>query len=186
MARVQVFVDDAVRGRLPDVCVKDGTPANGNMLELRRAVAGSNGLGAAWVLLFFGPPGWLILLLIALFSDKREYLTVNLPYSVAARERFRATKRRRNAGGLGAGLVGAAVLVLSLAAGLGPAGVVIALGAFAVAVGSLVVGEVRMDRALVDLRLDASRRWVTITGVHPAFVAAVQAQDDQRAQSLGT
>ena len=33
----------------------------------------------------------------------------------------------------------------------------------------------------VEVALDASRRWVTLSGVHPAFVRAVEDQERRRA-----
>jgi hypothetical protein len=36
----------------------------------------------------------------------------------------------------------------------------------------------RFRKARVDMDLDASRRWVTLSGVHPNFVAAVHQQLD--------
>ncbi|MGH8998598.1 MAG: hypothetical protein ACRDY7_04335 [Acidimicrobiia bacterium] len=52
MAHVTVFVDDAVRGRLPAVCVKDGTPAQGR-LAVSQTIGDGTRLGVAAV-----PPGW--------------------------------------------------------------------------------------------------------------------------------
>jgi hypothetical protein len=36
------------------------------------------------------------------------------------------------------------------------------------------VGEWRRGRETVDVRLDGSRRWVALSGVHPRFAAEVE------------
>jgi len=51
---VTVFVDDAVRGALPKVCVRDGTPT-ADALRRREDVGDRAGLGVAWLLLLAGP-----------------------------------------------------------------------------------------------------------------------------------
>jgi hypothetical protein len=43
------------------------------------------------------------------------------------------------------------------------------------------VGEVRIERTTVGIDLDASRRWLTVTRVHPAFAAACAAHEAERA-----
>src|SRR4029450_2433849 len=62
MADVRVFVDDAVLGRLPDVCAKSGAPADG-WLTVTETVGRSGGIATPWLLLLLilGPLGWLAL-----------------------------------------------------------------------------------------------------------------------------
>lgn len=69
MANVTVFVDDAVLGNLPGICVIDGI-ATADRLTIRRQVSGSAGFGVAWLLILAGPLGWLGLAAIALNSAK--------------------------------------------------------------------------------------------------------------------
>jgi hypothetical protein len=57
-------------------------------------------------------------------------------------------------------LLGAAVLVGSVAAGF--------------------VGDRQLRRARVGVDLDASRRWVSLYGVHPAFVSACEQREQHR------
>lgn len=64
MAAVEVWVDDAVRGHFPGVCVKTGRPAVG----LVRVVTDQSPLGLAWLLLLF--PRWVGSL--ALLASRRE------------------------------------------------------------------------------------------------------------------
>jgi hypothetical protein len=49
----------------------------------------------------------------------------------------------------------------------------------------MLTGAFRFDRESVGVTLDASRRWVPLTNVHPEFAAACAAQQaahrDQRA-----
>ncbi len=170
MADTRVFIDDAVLGRLPDVCIKNGGPTYGCRMRLTQEVGGSTRLGVLWLLFFVGPLGWIVLALLAGRSNG-ERLTVELPMSEPAHERLREARRARN---LGTGVATAAAIgcfALALAFDFGGLGL---LGAVAVAVAivTYLVGQVRVNRSLVDLELDASRRWVTIRGVHPEFAAA--------------
>jgi hypothetical protein len=169
MASVEVFVDDAVRGRLPSVCAKTGEPAVG----VQRIEQPFGGLGFAWLLVFLGPLGWLLLLMIAVFH-RREVLTVRVPMSRAASEAERDLRRARllawvvAAGAFGAGF--ARLLLVPVPIWMG-----IAVAAAFVAV----VIHVALQFRQVDVRLDASRRWVTLRGVHPNFVAAVHQSQAQ-------
>jgi hypothetical protein len=163
MASVEVFVDDAVRGRFPPVCAKTGAPAVG----VQRIVQTYGGVGAAWLLVFLGPVGWLLLVLVALFH-RGELLTVRVPMSRAASEAERDVKRAR--------LVATAVALGAFASAFidlqplpRPVWVAVAVVATVVALVAHVVLFVRQ----VGVELDASRRWVTLRGVHPDFVAAV-------------
>ena len=74
MATVSVFVDDAVRGRLPHICVETGLPADGKLVvEQSRG-----GIGFAWLLIFLGPIGWIALVVVAVLA-RRETLAVRAP-----------------------------------------------------------------------------------------------------------
>jgi hypothetical protein len=77
MADVTVFVDDAVRGRLPDICAKDGVPASGR-LRVTQEIGRSNRLGILWLLLLAGPLGWIGLFILASRGSAEE-LAVALP-----------------------------------------------------------------------------------------------------------
>lgn len=63
MADVTVFVDTAVLGRLPPICVKEGSPT-ADRLTVQSHVSGGTGLGVAWLLVLLGPLGWLGLIVI--------------------------------------------------------------------------------------------------------------------------
>jgi hypothetical protein len=172
MAEVTVFVDDAVTGRLPGICAKDGVPATGRF-RIVEEVGRSNRLGILWLLLLVGPLGWIALLFLA-SRDAGERLAVELPYSDAAYGRFVGARRLRN-GALAVCLLGAlGLLVLAAWAHLGPAGIVLTLGLIVPAVVAVGVAGWRMEAASVDVALDASRRWVTLRRVHPAFAAACE------------
>ena len=94
MATVTVFVDDAVLGRLPPVCVKHGTWTD-DRLTFTQDVGGRTGLGVAWLLVLAGPLGWIGLFMIAATRQNTELLTVTLPYSESAH--IRLTQRQRDA-----------------------------------------------------------------------------------------
>jgi hypothetical protein len=80
-------------------------------------------------------------------------------------------------------LLGLAAVAIHSSASLGAA-VALGLGALG-ATAKAIVGKYRLRYLIVRLELDASRRWVTISGVHPAFAQAVAAERDplKRAQS---
>jgi hypothetical protein len=165
MTRVDVFIDDAVQGRLPGVCAKTGVPSAGKL----RIEQSTGGLGFGWLLLFLGPIGWIGLVLWLVFSSRSGVLTVRLPYSDAAvdhewrlrRIRFRVTALAILGFGVALAIQRSpATWVLS----------VVAAGLILVAL----VAHVRLMTERVGVRLDASRRWVTLTRVHPDFVRAVE------------
>jgi hypothetical protein len=179
MASVMVFVDDAVRGSLPRICSRDGVPTTSS-LRRRDEVGDRAGLGVAWLLLLAGPIGWLGLLVIALSKSGRvEELTVELPLGDAAYGRLRTARRRRDRSvfALVAGMVIGFLLLIAtrttlIQFGLLVAGVVVAVGFV-----TLIANTIRLDRETLGVSLDASRRWVSLSNVHPQFVAACQAHE---------
>ncbi len=176
MATTRIFIDDAVTGRLPDVCVKDGVPAGGSKVVMTTEIGRSNRLGILWLLLFLGPVGWVILLVLAA-RDHGERLTVKLPISEAAYQRQVAATRDRNLKVAPSFVAGLAVLVLAAVLGLDPVVWFAGVAVLAVGVVLSLVGEHRIEQTKVGLELDASRRWLTVTRVHPAFVEAVAEQE---------
>jgi len=171
MAAVSVFVDDAVRGRLPMVCARSGEPAD----YMVRTVQPVGGLpSAAWLLLLVGPPGWGLLLILLLLASGTEKLTVRIPRAEAGYEKERQMRRVTWGAALtGMACVGLAFLFASQAPGQ-------AMVWLALAASFLVAAAVLL--AMVNLRairisLDGSRRWVTLSGVHPDFVRAVERQE---------
>jgi hypothetical protein len=189
MADVTVFVDDAVRGTLPGVCAKDGV-ATVNHLVIRDQVGDRAGLGVAWLLLLAGPLGWLGLVVISYARGGRsDVLTVEVPMSEPAYQRIRAARRLRRRAvvvGVLAGFL--AVFAISSATGTGDqrqwaaALGVIAGTALTGAVVATVLADHRERSSTVQVDLDASRRWVTLSRVHPAFVAACQVQEQRQVQ----
>jgi hypothetical protein len=165
MARVEVFVDDAVRGPLPRLCAKTGLPSDGKL----RIEQTTGGLGLGGLLIFLGPVGWIALVLLAAFSSRSGVLTVRLPYSDAAVDHEWRLRRIR--------FRGAALALLgfgfALAIRSAPATAVLSVVAAGCLLVSL-VAHVRLMTVRVGVRLDASRRWVTLTRVHPDFVRAVE------------
>jgi hypothetical protein len=176
MSTVTVFVDDAVQGHLPMVGATDGAPAEG-LHRIHQSIGGASGW--AWLLILFGPIGWIVLLAVLAFSGSARQLVVRLPYTHDAlrreRDRFRAV------------VVSGVVMVAS------------ALGWFVAVVGPqprsnvretlmLLVGATALVAALATavlgfrytssrpgIELDASGRWVTLRRVHSAFADACEA-----------
>jgi len=174
MAAVTVFVDDAVLGRMPYVCAKTGAPAEG-LLTVRRQVNGPSGL--LWLLLLLGPVGLAAMLVILLLSRGDDILTVQVPWSEAAQHDLdHAQRRRRTRWYACLGLLGAALVVNWISGGAAVGGemaAVLLFGAALVALAAIGAG-VAVGRASIDVRLDASRRWVTLGDVHNDFAHAVE------------
>jgi hypothetical protein len=169
MAAIEVFVDDAVRGRLPDVCVKTGERADGKL----RIEQDCDGLNGGWYLLvLLGPFGWLVLALVAI-TARRRTLTVRLPYSAGAVDQEVRLSRERWIGVAVAVLLGLAAADRFAAI---PRSVWLVGAAVALVVAAVV--HVRYVWTRVHIRLDASRRWITLSNVHPAFVRAVIAMQE--------
>jgi hypothetical protein len=164
MARVEVFVDDAVRGRLPNVCVKTGDRADGKF----RIEQEYDGLNGGWfLLLLLGPFGWVILVVLAL-SARRSSLSVQLPYSTGAVDHEVRLSRER-----WVAIAAVILLVLAGAAQFLSIPRTMWYVAAAVALAVAVIIHVRFVWTRVHIRLDASRRWITLSNVHPEFVHAV-------------
>lgn len=172
MAQVTVFVDDAVLGRLPRLCVKDGVPT-ADRLTVHSPVQNGNGFGIAWLLLLAGPLGWLGLFLLSL-GRRPEVLTVQLPLSESAHERIRAARRN-----CWVATVSTVIFVVAALVAVGRQsfdgrmlGAVIGLLALG-ALTRLIIELRRLRATSVDISLDASRRWVTLGRVHPTFAQQV-------------
>ena len=80
MSTVTLFVDDAVQGHVPMVCVVTGAPADG----VHRVEQSIGPPAWVFVLLLLGPIGWIALVAIQACSTS---LTVRLPKTVAAVDR---------------------------------------------------------------------------------------------------
>jgi hypothetical protein len=175
MATATVFVDDAVRGALPAVCVKDGIPT-ADRLTVRELVGDGARLGVAWLLVLAGPPGWIALLAISFVRGGRgEELVAQVPMGRAAYGRLVAARRDRLFAVLGT--VAAVVVSLVLSSTLDSNLVLLFLASLVVGLIAVGLTSHRVNRAAVALGLDASRRWVTIYDVHPAFAVACAEAD---------
>jgi hypothetical protein len=164
VASVTVFVDEAVRGNLPPVCVQTGVPTS---TGVHTDVWVGGGLGLLWLLVLAGPLGWLILLVLAVSHIGREKLVVALPYSEAVLAKRRALRSVRDTA-LGLTFV---FIVAFIARFLGVPAIWAVLAGMTLGVS--VVTHVRLDWQSVDISLDGSRRWVRLSRVHPVFVEAV-------------
>jgi hypothetical protein len=163
---INVFVDDAVSGRLPAVCARTGSPAE-SVERIDERIGGPSPL--VWLLLVLGPLG-IVLIVLAYAVSRRETLTVRLPVSAAAWQRELALRKVE----LGAWVVFAAAFVAAFVelAGVRAGWFVLAPVALVVALVVHGVSAWRQPRASIDV----SRRWVTIANVDDRFVAALRAQ----------
>jgi hypothetical protein len=119
-------------------------------------------------------------------GGRREVLTVQVPLSEPAYERLRTARRRQTlwlAVAVGSVIT---VLVLLVTAGgtdlLDQVALLVAGGLAVAGVVGLITNDIRLRRARIVVDLDASRRWVTLSDVHPAFVAACQAHEQRQGQ----
>ena len=174
-----VFVDDAVTGHLPMICVRTGAPADG-LHRISQRYGGVSGW--AFLLIFLGPVGWIVLLAMS-FSARSRDLTVRLPYSHAGLEQegneFRAAIVAFAATvlvGIGTAWLGAERSDSRVASVLFP----MALVVLVVAVIATVALAARYSGRRPGIELDASGRWVTVRGVDRVFAAAVR--DEQVAR----
>ena len=162
---VTVSADRAVLGQFPPICVRTGACADG-FVTVESKVGGPS----AWalLLLLLGPIGWIVLLGIAL-AMRGETFAIHLPYHASAWESIRRTS-----------IVGYALLGLGVVALAG--GMLMGQERNAI-VGAIVLGAVGVlvsataKSMLPRIRLDATRRWVTIGDVHPAFADAARARE---------
>ena len=164
MASVTVFVDDAVKGDLPPVCVRTGRPA-GTRVTVDASVGG---LGVLWLLLLAGPIGWLVLLVLLLAGKGSETLTVKLPYTADAFARERQLRNMRDA----AVVLALFALIAAVAHPLLAPMVWVVLAGALVAVAC--AAHVFLDVQSPTVGLDASRRWVQLGNVHPALASAAE------------
>jgi hypothetical protein len=183
MAEVTVFVDDAVLGRLPGVCAKDGVPT-ADRLTVRAPVGDGARMGVLWLLLLAGPIGWIAFFLMSgSRNGQAEVLTVDVPMSSTAYQRVRDIRARQSRTWLAIG-GGIALLVLQVGADATTQRVLIVAGLVLVVWGLVTTAVLswRRDRECLVVRLDASRRWVTLGQVHPAFASACAAHRDRERQ----
>ena len=187
---VRVFVDDAVQGRFPRVCARTGRPSDG-WLSIDAVVGRSRSMSATAIvllILFGGPLGWIVVLLFSP-GQPTDRLRVELPWTVDTQAEVVALRQRRRLAWIAslAGAAGAVLLVVTTAGGAGwtmssrvvlVTVVVGVIGAAAVALAT----EWQIGRRTVGVELDASRRWVTLTNVHPNFARAVGAGQQRRTE----
>lgn len=187
---VRVFVDDAVQGRFPRVCARTGRPSDG-WLSIDAVVGRSRSMSTTAIvllILFGGPLGWIVVLLFSP-GQPTDRLRVELPWTLDTQTEVVALRQRRRLAWIAsvAGAAAAFALVLTTAGGAGwtmssravlVTLVVGAIGAAAVALAT----EWQIGRRAVGVELDASRRWVTLTNVHPNFARAVRAGQQRRSQ----
>ncbi len=181
MSEATVFVDDAVTGHLPMVCVRTGAPADG-LHRISQRYGGLSGWAA--LLIFLGPVGWIVLAVLAATSRTRD-LTVRLPYSRAGLEREASDFRTALVAGAVMVAAGAVTLLLVVNnrdgwSAVAQAIALLAAGTALVAAVATVAFAARYSGRRPGIDLDASGRWVTLRGVDRAFAAAVR--DEQVAR----
>jgi hypothetical protein len=171
--KTTVFVDDAVLGHFPAVCAKTGEHTDG-LYRIDGQVR-SPGRAALLLLIFLGPIGWIILL-FAMIASGPERVHTRIPYSSAAvgRERFITRSRTWS---LVATLV---FVVLAVSGGIAAFEIPAVWTTLAVvAFLGFVALQGWLEFTRVHVSIDGSRRWITLSGVHPKFAEAVRATQAQ-------
>jgi len=185
MSTVTVFVDDAVQGHLPMVGATDGAPAEG-LHRIHTSIGGSSGW--LWLLIFLGPIGWILLIALSLAGGSGRDLMVRLPYTHDALRRERAMFR--DAVVAGVVMVGAVIGLLAVGFATDSGSqvrhtlmVMLAVVAIGAAIATAALGF-RYTLHRPGIELDASGRWVTLRGVHPAFADACTAAGSRRRDTV--
>lgn len=159
---VRVSVADALNGRLPRVCCMTGAPAAGYA-----PIVVPKRLGFAWLLLLAGPIG--VVVLIAIWPRIRVRYLVRLPMSGAAFDRMHTMQVRRLwCSWLGAlGVLAAFALKWYVPLAL----VVLVVSAFSIM--AAIRAHLTLPWTHPTAIADARGLWLTLRGVHVAFVAAL-------------
>jgi hypothetical protein len=177
MAEVAVFAEDAMVGCLPGICVRDGIPTDDRLPVRATPDVGSGGLGLAWLLILLGPIGWAALVVVALARRPRGGIVVHVPYSPAATRRLLRTRRiERGAVVTVVGLMVVEIAVLLADPPWTEVATTLLVVVIALAAATTVVSALQLVPLEVRARLDASRRWVTLTNVGPSFAFAAWEQ----------
>lgn len=187
MAEVKVFVQDAMAGNLPAVCVKDGTSAVGVLPVRAQIDSGTAGLGWVWLLLFLGPPGWLALMVVVLWRRPSGGVVVQVPYSSGARRRLvrtRVTERVAVVSVLV--LMLGEIIILLVDPPTAALLSTLAVGIMAVAAVVTVVSALRLGSMEVRARIDRSGQWVVLSEVNSDFAFAAWQQVRSHADGLST
>ncbi len=169
-ATARIHVDDLAVGAGPAVCAITGVPTDHWV-----GVSSSEGGFQAWwlLLVLFGPIGWIALLVLAGMGRRTSRVSGVLPISPPALERYNAAVAvaQRAIVATGLALVGW-IGWIAWQGGGSPAivaiGAVVGIGVL-VWLGASIVAPFRW----IDLQLDGSGRWVTITRAHPEYAAAL-------------
>ena len=172
VSHARIHVDDLAVGAGPPVCAITGVPTDHWV-----GVSSSEGGFQAWwlVLVLFGPIGWVALLILAAVARRPSRVSGVLPISPEALTRYNAAVAlsQRAIAIAGVALVAWVGLVIWNGAGI-EAPAMLAMGALVgigtvVWLGASIVAPFRW----IDLQLDGSGRWVTITRAHPDYAAAL-------------
>ncbi len=175
MDDVTVFVDDAVLGRLPRICIKHGQATADTVVQTEPV--GASGLGIRWLLLVLGPIGWIAAYILSMTGSARgERLTVKLPLCEQSFCENRTARRYRTSASAGAIVLAIVTSAMALqASSLLRIAMTALLGVATVLAAAEWLHESRVcRRSSVGVSIDVSRRWVTLHRVHPAFKGAIR------------
>jgi hypothetical protein len=171
-AVARIHVDDLAVGAGPGVCAVTGEPT-ANRVQVSSAAGGFQGW---WLfLVLFGPVGWIALVVLTAVARRPGRVSGILPMTAEAVQRYDAVVRVSQRAMIVAGAALAAWIGLLVWSGDGFGNpVIIALSGLVVvgaivAVGAAIAAPFRW----IDLELDGSGRWVTITRAHPDYAGAL-------------
>jgi hypothetical protein len=175
MDDVIVFVDDAILGRLPPICIKHGDATADSVVQTEPV--GASGLGILWLLLVLGPIGWIAAFILSMTGSARgERLTVKLPLCEESFRQNRTARRFRTSASAGATVLAIVTFAMAVHASSFLWIAMTALfGVAAVLAAAEWLHESRVcKRSSVGVSIDVSRRWVTLHRVHPTFKGAIR------------
>ena len=163
---VRVFVDDYVTGRLPGVCVLTGERADG-MVTNRTTVGNPNPL--LLLLVFLGPIGWILLLVVLAVGRPGREFVGELPVTWARWQHLQHVRRTMRA----TLAVFLAAFVTTVA--IGGSDLQMAVTAIVAVVSFFTAAGIKiwLQFQWPTVRLDASGRWVTLQAVAPEFARAL-------------
>ena len=191
MAKVRIRIDDFEDGLLPGICAASGAPG----ARLYHADIPSKAPAWVWLLVFAGPAGIVLALLVAQFARKVAHGYV--PYADEVQAVLRERSRRYALAVVSCVALFTTVLVLLATGGLGVGSASGFRTLGLVLCGAALLGGLVFFFLWCNLpgsvggNLDSTGRWIELDPVSAGFAAAYEAQEAdrraaRRAEVIGT
>ncbi|MCO8127807.1 hypothetical protein NHL50_11370 [Acidimicrobiia bacterium EGI L10123] len=167
-----IHVDDLAVGAGPAVCAITGEPTD----HWVRVSSSEGGFQGWWmILVLFGPVGWIALVVLAAMARRPNRVSGVLPISAEALDRYNAAVATSQRAIIAAGLAMVAWIgaVVWDGGGIGTPAIVAVSALVGVGVVVWLGASIAAPFRWIDLELDGSGRWVTVTRAHPEYAAAL-------------